>query len=79
VYLPYNYVDNTPLSHTATYYSATFATLGVMPGTYVWTWGSGANQSFTLKIVRTPPPNTLRLLGLLGLLGWRRKRKAQTI
>lgn len=73
VYLPYKYVDNTPLPNTATYYSATFAALGVTPGTYIWTWGSGADQSFTLKIVQTPPPDTLRLLGLLG---WRRKRKA---
>ena len=75
VYLPFNYVENTPLSGTATYNSATFATLGVTPGTYFWTWGSGANQSFTLKIGQTPP-NTLKLLGLLG---WRRNRKAQTI
>src|SRR5438477_10144137 len=25
-------------------------TLGVTPGTYVWKWGSGANQNFTLQI-----------------------------
>jgi hypothetical protein len=73
VYLPYKYANNTPLSHTATYHSATFATLGVTPGTYFWTWGSGVNQSFTLEVVQTPPPNALRLLGLLG---WRGKRKA---
>lgn len=77
VYLPIDYVDNTPLSDTATYYSATFASLGVTTGTYVWTWGSGANQSFTLKIGQTPCCQTI--LRLLGLLGWRRKRKAQTI
>ena len=49
VYLPYKYVNNTPLSHTATYHSATFATLGVTPGTYVWTWGGGAYQASRLR------------------------------
>ena len=40
----------TALSDSATYNGKTFASLGVTPGTYVWTWGSGANQKFTLKI-----------------------------
>jgi hypothetical protein len=31
------------------------ASLGVRPGTYVWKWGFGANQSFTLQIL--PGPN----------------------
>ena len=32
-----------------TFNNATFASLGVTPGTYVWTWGTGlANQNFTL-------------------------------
>ena len=34
----------------ATYSGKTLATLGVTPGTYVWTWGTGANQNFTLQI-----------------------------
>ena len=38
------------LSNSATYSGKTFATLGVTPGTYVWTWGTGANQNFTLQI-----------------------------
>ena len=79
--LPSLYVSDTPLSDTATYDTATFASLGVTPGTYVWTWGSGADQSFTLEIGTTPLPAALPLfatgLGALGLLGWRRKRKAQ--
>jgi len=49
VYLPYKYVNNTPVSHTATYHSATFATLGVTPGTYAWTWGGGAYQASRLR------------------------------
>ena len=48
--IPTGYVSGTALSDTATYSGTTLATLGVTPGTYVWTWGIGANQKFTLKI-----------------------------
>jgi len=81
IYVPSGYLSDTALSDTATYDNETFATLSVTPGTYVWTWGSGADQSFTLEIGQTPIPAALPLfatgLGALGLLGWRRKRKAQ--
>ena len=43
------------LSNSATYSGKTFATLGVTPGTYEWTWGNGANQNFTVHI---PPITT---------------------
>jgi len=61
VYVPLGYVSGNPLSDSATYNDATFATLGVTPGTYyVWTWGPGANQNFTLIIgTPTPPPDTV--------------------
>ena len=61
--VPRFYVSGTFLSDSATYGNflapgfrdsgATLATLGVIPGTYVWRWGTGANQNFTLQI-KTP-------------------------
>ncbi len=54
--VPRGYVSGTFLSNSATYSGKTIATLGVTPGTYVWTWGTGANQNFTLQI---PPPPRL--------------------
>jgi hypothetical protein len=56
--VPAGYVSGTALSDSATYNNATLATLGVTPGTYVWTWGKGgANQKFTLRIgVVSPTP-----------------------
>ena len=73
------YTSDSALSDGAIYDTATFASLGVTPGTYVWTWGTGADQRFTLEIGTTPLPAALPLfaagLGAMGLLGWRRKRK----
>ena len=82
LWVPSQYVSDSPLSSTATWDNATLASLGVTVGTYVWTWGSGADQSFTLDVgASTPPPTVpepgsvaLFAAGLLGLalLRWRR-------
>jgi hypothetical protein len=57
------------LSGSSTYTNSTFASLGVTPGTYVWTWGSSdLHDSVTLQIESTPTgvpePATTLLLGL---------------
>jgi len=56
--VPTGYVSGTALSSMAIYTGKTFATLGVTPGTYKWTWGNGANQNFTLKILSAILPAT---------------------
>jgi len=71
--VPAGYVsDSRTLSDTSTYTGQTFASLGVTPGTYEWTWGSGANQNFTLQIGPVPAPLIGRglpvLLAVCGLL-----------
>ena len=77
--VPRGYVSGTFLSDSATYSGKTFATLGVTPGTYIWTWGTGLpNQNFTLIIGGVGVPDggtTISLLGcaLLGLAALRRK------
>jgi len=77
--VPGGYVSGTALSDTSTYDNATFKSLGLTPGTYVWTWGTGLpNQNFTLVIGRGTVPDagsTVSLLGfaLLGLAALRRK------
>ena len=71
--VPQGYVSNTALSDSMTFDNATIHSLGLTPGTYVWTWGSGLpNQNFTLIIGRAGVPDggsTVSLLGcaLLGL------------
>jgi hypothetical protein len=59
--VPPQYISDSPLSDTSTYANQTFATLGVTPGVYEWTWGPGANQNFTLDIA-VPEPSSLLLV-----------------
>jgi protein with PEP-CTERM/exosortase system signal len=78
VIVPSGYISGTALSDSSTYDNATFASLGVTPGTYVWTWGAGANQNFTLQIGAAGVPDggsTVSLLGcaFIGLAALRRK------
>ena len=61
IFVPQGYKSE-PLSSSATWNNVTLATLGkglpwlpsegdgVTPGAYVWTWGTGAKQNFTLTI-----------------------------
>jgi hypothetical protein len=76
LYVPAGYTSNSALSGTATWNNQTIAGLGLAPGTYTYTWGSGATaDSFVLNIsAATPPPGTpapsslyLVMLGILSL------------
>ena len=54
--LPRGYVSGAALSNSMTFDNATLASLGLTPGTYVWSWGTGLpNQNFTLIIYRYNP------------------------
>jgi len=77
--VPQGYVSGAALPNSMTFNNATFASLGVTPGTYVWSWGTGLpNQNFTLIIGGAGVPDggsTVSLFGcaLLGLAALRRK------
>ena len=60
--VPTGYHSGSFLSDSATYSGQSFATLGVTPGTYVWKWGSGANQNFTLQI--GPATNSTKITNI---------------
>lgn len=71
LFVPSGYVSESALLGTSTYDNASFASLGVTPGVYVWTWGTGADQSFTLDIgsvASVPEPAALGMFGLGVLL-----------
>ena len=79
--LPEGYVSGHALSDTSTYDNMNFSMLGVTPGTYTWTWGTGANaDSFTLQIgpAAVPETSTIALLALpLGLVMWLTARRTR--
>ena len=64
--VPTGYVSGTALSDSMTFDNATFASLGVTPGTYEWTWGTAANQNFTIDVIA--PAGVPDLGSTLGLL-----------
>ena len=78
--VPTGYVSGSPLSDTSIYDNATFMSLGVTPGTYVWSWGTGVNQNFTLETLApagVPDSGStfgLLLLALIALFGASRLR-----
>jgi VPDSG-CTERM motif len=65
--LPQAYVSGNALSDSSTYNNATFASLGVTPGTYEWTWGTGANQNFTLNVTAVPDSGSTISLVVMAL------------
>jgi PEP-CTERM motif len=80
--VPQGYVSDSSLSGSASY-TGTISSLGLTPGTYTWTWNSGAN-SYVLMIppatVPEPAAWTLALIGLAGLgAALRSNRKSATV
>ncbi len=85
IQLPGSYVSGAIFSSTLTWDNTTLAALGVTPGTYTWTWGSGDHaDSATLYAGVTPPaetpePGSVLLLsagfaGFAGLAVCKRRR-----
>ena len=72
--VPDGYTSEDPLLGSSTYAGETFASLGLVPGTYMWTWGSDSNaDSLVLNVV--PEPSSLLLASLAGFIcctRWRR-------
>ena len=77
VFVPDDYSFGTALSETSTYSGQSFSSLGLKPGSYVYSWGSGEHaDTFTIDVVTSSVPEistwTMMLVGLLGVgfAGW---------
>jgi len=84
--VPAGYTPGTFISGTSTYNNSTFASLGVTPGTYVWTLGNTAQDTITLNIGATPVPfesDALPVVGsalfMAGGLWWKKKRSQANV
>jgi hypothetical protein len=52
ILVPNGYVSGNIITGTATYLNKTLSSLGLTPGTYTWSWGTGSNSgSFVLQII----------------------------
>ncbi len=67
LFVPHNYVNETPLSDTALYNGESLSSIGATPGTYEWKWGTGPDQNFTLDVVPEPSTWIMMLAGFAGL------------
>ena len=81
IFVPMGYASGAPLSDTATYAGQSFATLGLTPGVYLYTFGSGTDaDTFTVEVgAPVPEPSTwaMMLIGFagLGFAGYRASRR----
>jgi hypothetical protein len=79
IILPFGYASGAPISDTQTWDNTTISALGAIPGTYIWTWGSGPTaDSLKLVIGAVPEPSSLILagtaIGVVGFGAWIRRR-----
>jgi hypothetical protein len=85
IVVPNGYVSGAALSGSSTFTGKTIAGLGLTPGTYVYTWGTGGNaDSLRIQIGAAPEPSTLVLAAvggtaMAGSLWLRRRRAARAL
>ncbi|TWT74585.1 hypothetical protein Pla123a_34090 [Posidoniimonas polymericola] len=80
VITPLGYTPGTPLVGSSTYAGRTLSSLGLAPGEYRWSWGSGGGaDSFTLRIVPAPSAAALLVIGMGGGLLVRTDRSIKRV
>ncbi|WP_029065734.1 hypothetical protein [Labrenzia sp. DG1229] len=77
LWLPDGYVSGSFFSGTSVFLNNSLSHMQAARGTFEWSWSNG-DYSDSLKVTLVPVPAALPLLagglGVLGLMGWRRKR-----
>lgn len=75
VSVPEGYVSGSPIGPaSSTWQSETFESLGLSPGTFFFSWGTGeSSDSVTLKVIPEPSATLLMGVGVIGLFFFRRR------
>ena len=68
LFTPLGYTSGSLLTDSATINNATFASIGFTPGSYIYTWGTGANADSLTVTGVVPEPSTWVLFIAGGLL-----------
>jgi hypothetical protein len=82
IWVPAGYQSGEPLNSSAIFPGQSLASLGVTPGIYTWTWGSGADSDdLTLLVEESipPVPGPLPLLGAAAAFGWSRRLRKRCL
>lgn len=70
VIVPLGYVSGTALpAATSTWAGASLASLGITPGTYTWSWGTGPTADSIVLNASVAPPQAVPTLGEYAMLG----------
>lgn len=76
LYVPTGYISNSTLSGTSTWSNTTITNLGLTSGTYIWTWGSGADaDAFTVNVAAVPEPASFAVVMLPATLALVRRKR----
>jgi hypothetical protein len=86
LFVPLDYVSGDSLSDQSTWDNETISGMGLTPGTYTWTWGSGPTADSLVVVIpatAVPEPSSMILAatatGCVSLGAWiRRRRSAMT-
>lgn len=82
LWVPAGYQSGGPLNASAIFPGESLASLGVTPGIYTWSWGSGADSDdLTLLVEESipPVPGPLPLLGAGAAFGWSRRLRKRCL
>jgi hypothetical protein len=79
IIVPDVYVSGAALGGTATFSGTTLSAI-TTPGTYVWTWGSGATADSLTLLIGAPEPSTILPVAgaLLGIMVFRNRLRPAT-
>ena len=79
--LPVSYSSGTTLNGSMTFNSATFSSLGITPGTYVYDISVAGNASQTITLNAVPEPSIASMLAVvaMGGCGWIGRRACRRV